>query len=169
MNPKIIWIVTGLIGLGFIAPGKAEAEDCKMLGCKDRVGYVYMPASQQRPKSTFDLLVNGAKIVLPYKHHVLVESGIPQVNTIVTIAEAHTPLFSQSDIGQNVGAFSEARARLNPATNQYELGEEGMPADSGNQMATGTKLRILGYRTWASQNGLDGQLLFALVKVEAEP
>jgi hypothetical protein len=167
MNAKMISIVMFLAGSAFIAP--ANAENCRAIGCVGRIGYVYLPASQQNPKGALDFMVNGTKVVLPYKYHVFTEGGIPPVNATVSLAQPHTPLFSQSDIGQNVGAFGESRPKINPATSQYELGEEQIPDDSGNLMDGGTKLKVLGYRLWASQKGLDGQLLFALVRVEAEP
>jgi len=163
----MVSILLVLAGLAFVAP--AEAENCRAIGCVGRIGYVYLPASQQNPKGALDIMVNGTKIVLPYKYHVFTEGGIPPVNATVSLAQPHTVLFSQSDIGQNVGAFGEGRPRLNPTTSQYELGDEQIPDDTGNLMDEGTKLRVLGYRTWASQKGLDGQLLFALVRVEAEP
>jgi hypothetical protein len=160
-----------------IFPVLSHAEKCWMAGCRDYIGYIYIPDSQIRVKGNEKYLTRyyGATLYryeLDASTRLLREFGLPPVGSIVTLnaptvllsKEGMTGSFVQYEIGKSAYIFNDQDKTV--SLYQYQFEDNG-PVSSvpGNSMQAGATLLILGY---VGDSMAGKSRLFALVMVKSD-
>src|SRR5208282_4227537 len=154
---------------------QVKAENCWMIGCVGRIGYVYLPTSGYPPSHyTF----NGRDCGRPQHDGWPFQSDtLPDVNSIVTISNDGAGLLTEDMIQTHLGSFQGVSIVDNNAGDGCQAVIPRPTDVSVDPMHPGAKVKILGYRTFVSQVSeqrmLSGttshnQILFALVLVESD-
>jgi hypothetical protein len=161
----------------FLFPVLSHAERCWLAGCRDDIGYIYIPDSQIRVKGNEKYLtVNSGATLYRYEldasKRLLREFGLPPVGSIVSL-NAPTILLSQEgmtdssvqhEIGKSAYIFNFQDKTVSLYQYQFK-GDELVSSAPGNAMREGATLLILGY-IGDSMSGKSR--LFALVMVKSD-
>jgi len=159
----------------------AKAEDCGSLGCKGRVGYLFIPTHffELTKPSIFS---GGAGINCSPETDSNPFGGmlLPAINSIQTVKEK-TVFFEEAEIQQTLDRFQPEHVEKGNTEKSCRVvwsqpGPDGEIGDIsvGIGVREGVGVRILGYRTFVSHYSVKGtvrtntyerQLLFAMVLI----
>jgi len=160
--------------------GEARAERCEMVGCPG-IYYIFLPDEGHGPI----IFQSGRQRCTPAEDvQTFVEPGLPAVNAIATLKQDNRGLYSEVGIEGQIDQFQPPS--VDPESNSrtgcvVRWSEPEYPEGSPE---SGTKLRILGYRTFLGHRTVTWpataqgpsetrtnpqQLLFALVTLDVSP
>jgi len=154
-----------------IAPAPAKAGYCWMTGCEGDVGYIYVPEPQlwlKRKGTLHDVDPNGdygnrAGYKIADAYWLFTEPGLPKVDAEVTL-DVYTPLLFLNEIAEFKETLYEPSIFFDDEAHTVEIDGTYYSRDTTLLMASGTRLRILGYQMIGAPV-LDFKALFALVRV----
>ena len=153
---------------------EASAENCWMIGCGGRVGYVYLPISLFPPNPSARFNVNEHDCGPMGEFMPFQGNGLPDVNSVVTVARTGVELLTEDSIQTHPGSFRGISFDISDADGSCRAFLPKPLDANGSPMHEGAKLRILAYRTFVNQTSAGGkagavtkheQILFAMVLV----
>lgn len=136
-----------VVAVGLVAGAPAFAAACHEAACVGRVGYVIVPQGEQGDPSTASAF--GRR-------------GLPRVNEIVRLVRP-AQLLTEPLVADRRDEFGDLQADIvRMGADDFDNPE--IPV--GVVLQAGTRVRVLSYRTFVTNRGETGQMLFALVMVE---
>lgn len=157
-----------------------------MIGCLHKVGYIVIPESHylmhQGQTGSITEFEGERQIDRPYtidaSEKIFKENGLPDINSVVTINTSYYELLGTYKILDDLVAIkkylkenpSDVETRWNESHNAATQVLKVMQFRAGNQLAAGTKVKILNYALLKEFiPTLVPQHILALVQVVEEP
>lgn len=141
------WLLCLLAGAMSAIAVPAAAQSCRDANCEGRVGYIFLPLSSPEGVAEDDRLFSAG--------------DFPAVNQVVQLLRP-TQLLVEPVVIHHRDEFGDPRARM-VVQGADDFDNPDTPV--GDVLAAGARVRILSYRTFVTNYGESGQLLFALVHV----
>jgi hypothetical protein len=161
--------------LGWIMPlNPTQAENCWMIGCTNRIGYIFVPTQLFPSDGHVHYRLDGKECSYPTNDHPLGKDRLPDVNSIVPISVDRTLLLTQEAIHAHLGSFQAVTVERNDDGSDCRAVWREPVDVPGDALKAGAKVKILGFRTFVNVRTASGpmgdatyheQILFALVLV----
>lgn len=152
----------------------ANAEKCRMTGCRGSVGYVFMHSRTFGEQQPTQFRLDAQTQCRDTDENPFGGRKLPLVNDVAQL-RADANLYEEVDIQKNLSAFRLEFPKRIGAEKACRV--DWNQPHAARTMETGAKLRILGYRTFSNELVIKGgvrdthapqQLLFVLVLVEKD-
>ena len=154
---RILTIIIAL-GLGTISPRAADAENCWMVGCVGIIGYIYLPIRNTYPGD----VISGCEESPQFSP--FGRTGLPDVNSVVAIDLGGTEIYAAGVVEREIRNFPMVLVKTEDGKCKAEL-SSSRPTLHGATMRPGSRVKILGYRTFHGEPEWWADLPFALVVV----
>ena len=168
--------IAGILSFLFHA-SRVEAENCWMVGCGGRVGYVFMPDDLYPLAGGIHYQMYRRECTPPPNGNPFGDNNFPDINSVQAIVIDNTSLLEEGDIISHLGSFPPVSIVRDDDSGQCQAVRK-LPRDvGGSAMMAGARVKVLGYRTFVSQRSETGsagtvtrheQILFALVLVQTD-
>lgn len=162
----------------FVFSSSSYAEHCWMTGaCLNEVGYVIVPESHYKNNNGDTGKINGKPYIVEGSKKIFEEGGVPLVGNEYTINTNYYELLGTYEFKRDIESVSKwyktrkasewiwsadkSSAKLKLNVTQYR---------EGNQLGSGTKVKILSLRLLKEEiPHISQQHILALVQVVSEP
>ncbi len=160
-----------------LAPQAARAEPCRMMGCSNQLFYIFLPDANLTPAASPAVAMTGQGCNASAVSQTFERRGLPAVNEVATLKADGRWVYTEEQIEAEIDAFQPPG--FDRATSGCAIAWAA--PDGSGSLDTGTKLQIVGYRTFVGHSKIEfrkpggdlqqmtsypQQLLFAMVVVE---